>query len=106
MEVLGSSLTAYAVGLGETLHLHEWVAGKSSPSGMQMERLDLLHEVTVKLQEKGDSKAVVRAVMIGLSPELEDRQHKSIAECIHNYSGFASERQEIMNAVYEFLANG
>ena len=61
MEVFGSSLTAYAAGLGETLQLHEWVAGKSSPSGMQMKRLNLLHEVTVKLRRHNSKGKQVRS---------------------------------------------
>ncbi len=106
MNVLGSSLTAYAVGVNETLYLHEWVMGKSVPTRDQKEKLDLLYDVTTKLHLRGDSDATVRAVMIGLNPNFEGSQKETIAERIRYFTGLDSERREIMGAVGEFLANG
>jgi hypothetical protein len=71
-ELLGPKLVAYIAGVLETRAVREWITGPRKPRVPAPDRLRLAYRVASLIAEH-DSPSVVRAWLMGLNPQLDDR---------------------------------
>lgn len=96
-EVLGQKLVAYMAGVEDVKAVGQWAAGKRSPHPDNERRLRAAFQIFHMLQE-AESPHTVRAWLIGLNPQLDDR---SPATLIREDS-----TRDVLVAVKAFLAGG